>query len=524
MASDPVLVYASSDDRAATVAAVRGRLKSRGRIVEGEPFQTDILYLDSFDWRLGRAGHALEARRTDDGHQLIWADRSGQERRLTIEVRQLPRIPADLEPGPLRDLLERLLAERVLMHAAHVHSTQSVLEVENKHGKTVLRVEIAEHTAHDGTGGRQCPLGTWIRLLPLRGYGKIARRNAIRIAKLEHCRPQEEDLLTAAARTCGIRPLDYSSKLQLDLQCGQPAWQALQEILRANLQGFRQNEDGMCNAIDIEFLHDFRVYVRRCRAALTDIRGVIDADALRPWREELRWLQQLTGESRDLDVYLNSLPAYRGELPAEQREGLEAFEAFLLRERQRAHLALTSAIRSERYRGFCAGFDVFIGGLQHGDFAGADFETPIGALSARLMKRAYKRVLRQGRSIDDDSPAESLHELRKLCKRLRYLLEFFQPLYPGDDIGAFIKALKGLQENLGNFQDYEVQADTLSRMSQRMSEADAAPAQTYLALGVLIQRLHDRTHEARREFAGRFARFDTAETRARFDHMCGQQR
>ncbi len=523
MSTDPPLVFVSKAGRAETATAVRARLKARGRVVELPPLQTDILFLDSFDWRLGRAGHALEARELDAGYQLIWADRSGQDRRLVVQARQLPRAPGELEPGPLRDLLEKLLEERVLMHAAHVHSVQSVLEAENKHGKTVLRVEIAEHTAHDGAGGRQSPLGTWVRLLPLRGYGKIARRNAHRISGLAGIRVQEEDLLTAAARVCGIRPLDYSSRLNLDLLPDQPSWQALQQMLQATLQGFRQNEEGMCDAIDIEFLHDFRIYVRRCRAALTDIRGILAPDALQPWREELRWLQQLTGESRDLDVYLNSLPAYCSELPEEVRGSMDAFEAFLLRERQRAHLQLTRAVRSERYRRFCAGFGGFIAGMAPGECAGEDFDTPIGKLSARLLRRAYKRVLRDGRAIDDDSPAESLHDLRKLCKRLRYLLEFFQPLYPGDDIGAFIKALKGLQENLGNFQDYEVQAETLARMSVQMAEAAAAPPETYLALGVLIQRLHDRTQQARAEFSSRFAGFDTPATRDRFHHMCGQR-
>ena len=39
-------------------------------------------------------------------------------------------------------------------------------------------------------------------------------------------------------------------------------------------------------------------------------------------------------------------------------------------------------------------------------------------------------MVKMGTAIDDDSPAEDLHELRKVGKELRYLLEFFASLYP----------------------------------------------------------------------------------------------
>ncbi len=523
LTQDVPLVFVADAALAQTTADVTARLKSRGDIHKLPPQQTDILYLDSFDWRLARAGNLLEARRLDQGYQLIWSERDSGARRLVITVGELPRAAEDLDPGPLRDLLAALLEERALMHAAHVRTDQQMVNVNNKHGKTVLRVEISEHIAHDGTGGRSEALGTWIRLLPLRGYEKIARRNAVRVAKLATCQPQQEDLLTAAARVCGIRPLDYSSKLNLQLRPEQPAWEVLQNILITTLEGFRQNEEGMCDAIDIEFLHDFRVYVRRSRSALTDIQGVISKRALLPWRDELRWLQQLTGESRDLDVYLNSLPDYRAELPQEYRSGMTAFEEFLLRERQQAHLKLTRAIRSARYRSFCSQYAAFLKTLEQNPSAAGSHADPVGRLSAQLLKKAYQRVLDDGRAITPESQPESLHELRKRCKRLRYLLEFFLSLYPSDDISAFVKALKGLQENLGNFQDLEVQAKTLSRMSGQMAHDKVAPPETFLALGVLIERLHDRTRQARLEFARRFADFDTKATRKRFHHMCAQQ-
>ena len=70
-------------------------------------------------------------------------------------------------------------------------------------------------------------------------------------------------------------------------------------------------------------------------------------------------------------------------------------------------------------------------------------------------------MVRDGSAIDDDSPAEDLHDLRKKGKELRYLLEFFAALFPADTVKPMVKTLKALQDTLGRFQDREVQAHVL---------------------------------------------------------------
>ena len=80
-------------------------------------------------------------------------------------------------------------------------------------------------------------------------------------------------------------------------------------------------------------------------------------------------------------------------------------------------------------------------------------------------------MVKMGKAIDDDSPAEDLHELRKVGKELRYLLEFFvEPLPAPRSTKPFIKTLKGLQDQLGRFQDHEVQANALRDARRRRSK------------------------------------------------------
>jgi len=127
-------------------------------------------------------------------------------------------------------------------------------------------------------------------------------------------------------------------------------------------------------------------------------------------------------------------------------------------------------------------------------------------------------VLEEGEAITDLSPAEALHDLRKSCKKLRYLMEFFQSLYPESQIKCLIKNLKGLQEVLGDFQDYAVQEHNLKLFSEEMMALNAH-ANTFLAMGVLVQDLDAHRCNARKDFASRFEDFKEEENRSAFTSL-----
>jgi CHAD domain-containing protein len=133
---------------------------------------------------------------------------------------------------------------------------------------------------------------------------------------------------------------------------------------------------------------------------------------------------------------------------------------------------------------------------------------------ARLWK-AYRRVIRDGRAIGSGTPAEQLHRLRKDCKKLRYLLEFFASLYPSAHVKPMIRQLKQLLDNLGQFQDLHVQAEKLQGFARDMSAREQAELPLLLAIGALIGNLLERQQAARRHFAELFAVFDEPERERR---------
>jgi CHAD domain-containing protein len=124
-----------------------------------------------------------------------------------------------------------------------------------------------------------------------------------------------------------------------------------------------------------------------------------------------------------------------------------------------------------------------------------------------------------GAAITDDSPAESLHTLRKRCKELRYVLEFFASLHNPQAQRAMVGDLKRLQDCLGEFQDSEVQQYEIQSLAVAMLGRQAAPAPTLLAMGEMAGQIGLRQHQARAEFAGRFAAFAGTAGRRRLDAL-----
>jgi CHAD domain-containing protein len=144
---------------------------------------------------------------------------------------------------------------------------------------------------------------------------------------------------------------------------------------------------------------------------------------------------------------------------------------------------------------------------------------PIALVAREELWRIYRKAIAQGHAIHDASPTPELHELRKTCKKLRYLIEFFRSLCPPDDVARLLDELKGLQQILGEVQDLEVQTSTLMRYSAEMTAEQHVPPATLMAVGALVEQLRLRQLAARQQFAVAFGRFSRPELRqlARLD-------
>ena len=230
------------------------------------------------------------------------------------------------------------------------------------------------------------------------------------------------------------------------------------------------------------------------------------------------WLGQITSPTRDLDVYLLNFAGYKNSLPESLRDDLNPLYDFLLAKQQKAHKELAGKLRSAKYRVTLSEWEQYLKAQAPIKPVEPNAKLTIKQLADRRLWKNYKRVLQEGDAINEQSPPEALHDLRKSCKKLRYLLEFFQSLYPEQQIKHFIKNLKGLQELLGNFQDYSVQEHALKQFSEEML-GNNIHANTLLAMGVLIQNLDTLRSEARADFSSKFSTFKHEDNQSAFKSL-----
>ena len=223
-----------------------------------------------------------------------------------------------------------------------------------------------------------------------------------------------EDLMLAALTALGQQPGDYSSKMTLELDPEGRAVTATKNILRTLLSTMELNEAGTLADLDSEFLHDFRVAVRRTRSALSQIKGVIPAEPLAYFQQEFAWLGQLTGPTRDMDVYLLKFEDYRNSLPESIGNDLEPLHEFLYAQQKKEQQALAKALKSARYRKLIKAWRTFLEApLPRAVALPPNASRPTKELANERIWKVYRRVLKEGRAIGPETPAEFLHDLRK---------------------------------------------------------------------------------------------------------------
>jgi CHAD domain-containing protein len=91
--------------------------------------------------------------------------------------------------------------------------------------------------------------------------------------------------------------------------------------------------------------------------------------------------------------------------------------------------------------------------------------------AASLLARRHRKLEQSASALESGSPEER-HGVRIAAKRLRYMAEFFAPLFPRKRAKAYLKALTGVQDVLGRLND----AATALRVANETggTQADAA--------------------------------------------------
>ena len=495
--------------------AAVAQLAARLDVASGPAEPVERTFYDTFDGRLHAAGLVL----IGAGGRLAAAAGPSYTEVAAALGRPADRIFAgELAGERLREVVAPLVDVRALVPIARVRGRARWLRVLNDDAKTVVRLVVETAAAVVGGGGPEVGLRTRLLVTGVRGYDRALARVERVVGERMGWEASDVPVHDEAVRAGGGTPGGVSSKLDLHLGGEEPAALGTAIALGSMLATIEATLPGTVGDVDSEFLHDLRVAVRRTRSVARQLAYVFPADRLARFREEFRWLGQVTGPTRDLDVLLLDFARMRAQLPPGRAAELEPLGDLLSARRAQEFARMAGELESARTRAILDDWAAFLEELRSGgDGRGAGgvgaASEPLHALVGERIRRIYRRMRRAGAAIDEMTPAEALHDLRKEGKELRYLLEIFAGLFPAEAVRPTVKTLKALQETLGEFQDREVQATMLRSLGGSLAGADGGPA-ALLALGVVLEQIHAESRAARADFAERFAGFTTPAERA----------
>lgn len=296
---------------------------------------------------------------------------------------------------------------------------------------------------------------------------------------------------------------------------GQDAAPALAGLLLGLLDTIERNVPGAIDGADAAFLHAVRVAVRRTRSALRLAGDVLPEGVAERFGAEFAWLGDLTTPVRDLDVFLMTFDAVSDTLTEADPTDLEPLRVYLRRRRAVERRRLRAGLRSARLGDLTAQWRATLTSVVQTPSSEGEGPRPdVGTVARRRIDRAWRRVARRGRVLTPESPAAALHDLRKRCKELRYVLELFAGVCHREPYRAIRRDLKRLQNSLGAHQDAEVHRDQVRRYAAAMVAAGLASADTMLAMGELVVRFADRQREQAQVSLARVEQFLTPDNRA----------
>jgi CHAD domain-containing protein len=482
-----------------------------------------MTYVDTFDWRLYQKGSRLAAAVEDGTLVLFWRP-PGEESFCRLPVEAMPDFVWDLPAGPIKDQVESVVDVRRLLPVAELSLEGTLWDVVDRRQKTLLTVVLECGAAVNPVDPeRRHRLPPALRVIPVKGYRDEYRKAR---AAIERDGPNADSAgpLDLALEIFDRHPLDEVARPAQDLQPDQRSDVAMKSVHRRQLLAMKRNVEGLRGNVDTEFLHDFRVAVRRTRSALAQVPEVFPRAATERFRRGFSWLGQATGPLRDLDVYLLSLPRYSERQPKELRPALVPIERYLHRQHRLEHRRLVASLGTSRFRQLVEGWEEFLGRDVPARTSLRNATREIGELAGERIRRSHRQVIKKGKAIKDGSPPARLHRLRIECKKLRYLLEFFAPLYAERDVRRLVGALKKLQNNLGDYNDYVLQQKSLKEIVQRLSESGSISDPTERAVQEILRQLEGRQRTTRKAFQSRFKAFSDRKVTAVFDRLFGEAR
>lgn len=252
-----------------------------------------------------------------------------------------------------------------------------------------------------------------------------------------------------------IEPLAPRNASPVALDAGMTSEEAARRVLGECLAHAMENVPVVVGSDDPEGPHQLRVGMRRLRSAISAFRPVLGREALARLADGAREIGALVGPLRDLDVMADEMLAAEAARAPEETGFTVLIDAIHAR-RDTVREAVRERLCDEATTRFgfeSAGFLAGRGWLDPGDHGQTvRLARPVAKLAAKRLEARWKALSAYGTRIDT-LDIDQRHEMRKEIKKMRYVVETFESLWPAGSVKGFRSALKTLQTAFGALND-----------------------------------------------------------------------
>ena len=496
-----------------TQKQLTGPLADHYGIKKERPVLKSMAIYDTFDWRLFNKSFVLYT----SENKLFLRKLFNNTIIHSAAITSPPVFGWDFPDSELKDKLAPVLKMRALLKLIELHSRLTTHRILNQDEKTVARLVYEEIWL---VRRKNAPaLTTYLWLQPVKGYTKDCQNITQHLETGGFTALEKEDIYFKAMDAADKSPGSYSSKLKIQLDPAMRSDEAAKIILRYLLQIMKINEVYLEKDLDTEFLHDFRVATRRTRSALSQIKSVFPKNIAGRFNKDFAFVGKLSNQLRDLDVYLLKEDDFKAILPPVLRDDIAPLFDYLRKNRSKALQKVVRGLKSKKYTQIMQNWESFLDEPVQEASPAPNANVPIITLAQKRTYKQYRRIVKDGSRILENTEDEKLHELRIECKKLRYLMEFFSSLFPRKKINLLIAQLKALQDNLGDFNDLCVQEEYLLNIAENLPATHRKSKKVQVAIGSLIGALDREKQSIKDAFAKTFTDYASSSNKQAFSEL-----
>lgn len=453
---------------------------------------------DSVDQRLLRKG--LSVLKMNDLWQMwdlnLWIGTcEGTEKSL---LREKPMFWQEFNAGAFQDTLKGELDLWSITKLADIQWVQKNVKVLNADEKQVAEIIFFEV---DGQ--------TYVKLRCLRGYEDELKVIETAVKHAGNT-PVPQHWVNVFLYKKNISIFNEVSLTEL-LPTGEiPIRRAVSDMILNYLHTARFYEEGIINDIDTECLHTYRVSIRKIRSLLSIIKDIYPPEDWQMLKVEFKEFQQETNRLRDLDVFLMEEDNYKVLLPEKFRDLLEPLFKQAQTDREQTYIKVKELLSTESYKTKARNLESYFE-QAYKIPPTVESRKTTKEVAQHHIKRIYRKMVKEIQLINVNTADEHIHELRIIGKKLRYLLEFFDPILDHSAQDKLLKALKKIQNDLGKFNDLSVQIASMTEKTETIPENDK---EHLLPLGILIGVLYHQYQEQRNIVLESIQTFTTAKIKS----------